>query len=150
MSETMSEMCPESEFLPEAVPEVTMLVITCEDGDEVLLILDPHNIQRGWTFVSTTVQSGEEPIQAIHRTVRDKLDLDISNRVVRFIKRKAKKSTSFSSFTIELPRDEFEYLRGTGPRGHSVRAIPIHKLRDYLDRGRYDMGVSPKTRIPSW
>ena len=138
MHETDAEVC--------TIPEVTMLVITC--GERVILLLDPENTRRGWTFVSTTVREDEEPVDAIRRTTYEKLAVDLQDACIRFVKRKERKGVSFSSFTVVLPEEGFEDLVGTGPRGHSVRAIPISELSKYLDRGRYDMGASEKTGIP--
>ena len=129
------------------VPEVTMLVI--RSGEHVVIVFDPNKSRRGWTFLSTKVRPEEDPVEAIRRAALEKLDLDLRGKPIRFVKKKEKKGTPFSSFTLELAPEDIRPMLGQGPRGHTVRAIPIGELAKYLDRGRYDMGASNVTGIPT-
>ena len=129
------------------IPEVTMLVI--KSGESAVIMLDPNNSRRGWTFLSTKVRSEEDSFDAIRRAAREKLCLDLTGKPIKFVKCKKRNGTPFSSYTLELAPQELKTLPSRGPRGHSVRAIPIVELPNYLDRGRYDMGASNVTGIPT-
>lgn len=129
------------------IKEVTMLVLTSKG--RALIVFNENNARRGWTYVSTKVRPEEDAIDAVRRVSLEKLGLDLGNKRIKFVKRKEKKSVPFSSFTVDLDPGEFDSLLGEGPRGHTVRAVPIDQLAKYLDRGRYDMGASNQTGIPT-
>lgn len=127
------------------VNEVTMLVLGCRD--EVIIVLDPEKMKRGWSWPSAQVRDGKDPEEVAIEGVLDKIGFDARGREVTFLKEKVKNDIPFSSYFLELTTEEFDSIPSRGPRGHSVRRVSKEALGQYLDRGRYHMAVSRMTGI---